>query len=1684
MRKQANFFTYPIVLLLLSLFFLQNIKSEVILGAEKENPIVANTIVGEKETEDFKKNEIIVKLKSERVEEKGFLSGLLGQLNESSLDRLNKREKSKKFEQVLKGAKAKKKDLELLYKVEFQEDKNIKELIKDYKKDPNVEYAQPNYRYKSEVIPNDPSYGSLWGMPKIDAPTAWDTTTGSSSVVVAVVDTGVDYNHEDLSANMWVNPDEIAANGLDDDGNGKIDDVKGWDFVSNDNDPMDDHNHGTHVSGTIAGVGNNGTGVVGVTWSSKIMPLKFLGADGYGYTSDGISAINYAVSEGADVINNSWGGSSSGDPAVEEAINSAHDANIVVVSAAGNANQDAIGHSPAYINSTITVASSTSADAKSSFSNYGGKIDVAAPGSAIYSTTPSNTYSTFNGTSMATPHVAGLAALLLAADPTLNNEQIRQIIRKRSDDLGDAGFDTSFGYGRIDANQAILNRTALGVYISSPTTNTATTDSFSVFGSITGSDFRDYKVEYGSGHAPTSWTEINTGTSSGNNIELTTSFIPDNVGLEDKYTIRVTAYDNSGTAYEAKSFLTNDNVHITTPAMGANETFKNEGSLAIVGRAVSYQITNFVVEHGVGESPVSWSSTGITYPSGNSNPIDEGTLANLDLSVINSSDTITLRVTVTNQSAIQYSATTRIKTDLRIRTGWPKPIDYGRVGGSPIAADVNSDGIKEIIYAVSSTGSPYSTYPNKLHVVDQSGNNITGFPKSLDYVDVSMFMPIPAPSVGDIDGNGDLEIVVMSSPKVYIFNHDGTALTGWPITGMEYNSQVVSMYDAPPIISDLDYDGKSEVIIKSTYRKNIEANTTTNIYVYNFDGTLRTGWPKQHAFGTSNSVAVGDMDNDGSKEIVLVDHNGEVDSNDYILYVWKEDGTNFGSFPKILSGFTYGSHYVSPVLADFDSNGSLDIFFAGTSKFAIIKSDGEYMAGWPVTVTTQNFYNSPAIADIDNDGDLDIVLAPRYGHIGATYDGYVTVYDHTGVVLTGWPWDQAANAGYFYASPVVADIDADGAKEVLIASSNSVTDDQNLWYGIHVLSNTGVKETFLPTAGNTDVGGHGPIATPLIDNLDDDADFEVFTSNFSFYKSWMYIYDLDGSYSDSASSWPGYQNNNRHTGLAGKKGEVSKFESSVRADKLSPATNTTSTITIKLMDVWGNPISGKNVSISATGTGNSLTQPSQPTDASGVTTAAITSTDTGTKTVTVTNTTDSMTIKDININFFNVDHLDATYTANQAAGTQFSVTVQAKDDLNANVAGYGGTVNITSSDAQAVLPTDNGTGWSDGGKSFNITLKTAGAQTVTFTDGGLNVTANLTVAADSLDHVDLTPSTPQTITAGQTVQFTAQGKDQYNNNLPVSYTWENTDGAGLFSETTAAVYQVRATSSGIQSSQVQVTVQPGAVNTITITPSTTQYINGSGTVQFSATGFDQYSNQLSSITPTWVGANSSGLFGPSAGGTYQVKATSGLVESSETQVVVDTTSPNLSQSQYTTGDYIAGTKKITFTATDNDQIANVKYYLNNVLKETDSSAPFEYVFDTYQFSNGLSAFKAVAQDRVGNSTELLLNLQISNYLYRVSSPGDEIAFSESQKQKESFIGSPEIEKTYSDIKKTEEVDETHRVALERKEDSTKNVEAEVEKKTSEEVKGAGKKAGFIEKIANFFKEIWEKIRDFWKNIWS
>ncbi|MGH9365656.1 MAG: S8 family serine peptidase [Thermoanaerobaculia bacterium] len=419
-------------------------------------------------------------------------------------------------------------DLTNIYVLEFPRDADVAAIAREYAADPHVEYAQPNYLIKVTFTPNDPYFNSsnswgqrfddLWALKKIGAPEAWDVTQGQG-ITVAVVDSGVDYTHPDIAENI----------------------VPGWNFVANTSDPMDDNGHGTHVAGTIAAIGNNGLGIVGVAPQARIMPLKGFDKTGLGSVDVLGAAIVYAAEHGADVINNSWACQNPGcasDPFVEDAVRVAYGFGVVTVFAAGNDHSNVLNYSPQNMIEAkpIVVAASNDSDYVQAFSNHGMTIDVSAPGAGHGVQTESlasilslrssvcdpsicdaallvgDSYLRLAGTSMAAPHVSGAAALVLSNHPGFSNEEVRQVLRVSAHDLGGNDWDQGTGEGRIDVARAVAIGSVPTATITGPSLfasyDLSRSQPLEIRGTAAGPGFEHYQLFYSLPTEPYNWLPL------------------------------------------------------------------------------------------------------------------------------------------------------------------------------------------------------------------------------------------------------------------------------------------------------------------------------------------------------------------------------------------------------------------------------------------------------------------------------------------------------------------------------------------------------------------------------------------------------------------------------------------------------------------------------------------------------------------------------------------------------------------------------------------------------------------------------------------------------------------------------------------------------------------------------------------------------------------------------------------------------------------------------------------------------------------------------------------------------------------------------------------------------------------------------------------------------------------------
>ena len=425
------------------------------------------------------------------------------------------------------------------------------------RKNPNVEFVEKNLIGQAEFVPNDPGYPSQWHLPRISAPAGWDLTVGSHSAPIAVIDSGIDPDHPDLAANL----------------------VAGYNFVGGNTDTRDVYGHGTAVAGAAGAIGNSGIGVAGVAWASSLMPLVVLDSSGYGTLANVAAAITYAADHGAKVINISlaFNGSSS---TLQNAVNYAWNKGLVIVAAAANASTNT-PYYPAALDKVVAVSATDQNDNRASFSNYGTWIEVAAPGVAVYTTANGGGYLYGGGTSLSSPLVAGLASLVFSLNPGLTNAQVVNLITSNADDLGTAGFDADFGWGRINVRrtlQAAYSTPALSVAITSPSSGSTVSGTVAVGVSAT-SSVGINKVEL-----------YVDGVLSGIAVNAPYSFAWNTSGFSGSHSLVSKAYDSAGNnATSAPQSVSVASADTTAPSVQITSVANDGKSLTVTTSASDSQ---------------------------------------------------------------------------------------------------------------------------------------------------------------------------------------------------------------------------------------------------------------------------------------------------------------------------------------------------------------------------------------------------------------------------------------------------------------------------------------------------------------------------------------------------------------------------------------------------------------------------------------------------------------------------------------------------------------------------------------------------------------------------------------------------------------------------------------------------------------------------------------------------------------------------------------------------------------------------------------------------------------------------------------------------------------------------------------------------------------------------------------
>jgi len=887
-------------------------------------------------------------------------------------------------------------------------------------------YAEPNYIYSTQefiLVPYDKYFNNQWALNNtgqsggrddadIDALEAWQYRPDVNIIKVAVIDTGVDYLHPDID-------DSILK-----DGSGNI---IGYDFVNNDNDPMDDRGHGTHVAGIIAAERSNIIGIAGICSFCQIMPIKFLNSEGKGVTTNALKSIRFAIDKGAEIINASWG-SYGYSNAMQEIINEAYDKGIIFIAAAGN---DGVSYRayPASYDHVISVAATNEYDTYADFSNWGTTIDVSAPGVNIASLFPKGAdldgerdhgcedanlgdtndpidgYGYCSGTSMAAPHVSAVAGLIKSFKQDIEINELFRLIYSSVDDLGDPdeyepGWDYDYGYGRINALYAI-NAVDRPSYINAQITYPNPYKLFGKYIEIKGtadaSDFSYYQIDI---------SQVIEGKS--NFIVIYKSLTPVLDGLlgswncesytNGRWQIRLRVYNKNNEFKEAEVIVDIDNdLHIGWPKYRAYEDTPYYNTIVVGdiendGKEEIFYGSEEGVLYGFREDGSYLNGVWPVYLS----RWNAGTpaLADMDNDGIKE---IVVGITggsIDGSEKLLYV----IRSDGTNYSGWPKfegELDDGEVRyitDEPTISDINDDGNLEILIGMNDL---------KMHAILIDGSEAPGWPITIDttnytYVpeDTWKIKDLSGASVGDIDGDGDKEIIFGNWHYLHAYHHNGKQVEGnWPF---DTNRKDISpewagigVVGISPVLGDIDGDGLNEIIAPSGPRTGVTFPFSQwQVYAWNGDGTLAEGWPAYQYYDRDrnlvdvsgscqgSSAALGDLDRDGLPEVVVSDRRG-------MIYVWDGDGkpfidkTSSKPTPHWPLSYPYDIFYgrtKSAAIADVDDDNIPEILIGTLGSFKVFERDGSQL--WSKEDT--NVEVTPVVSDIDNDKKFEVLTISDY----------------------------------------------------------------------------------------------------------------------------------------------------------------------------------------------------------------------------------------------------------------------------------------------------------------------------------------------------------------------------------------------------------------------------------------------------------------------------------------------------------------------------------------------------------------------------------------------------------------------------------------------------------------------------------------------------------------------------------
>lgn len=851
------------------------------------------------------------------------------------------------------------------------------------REDAEVAYAQPNYIYRPCRTPNDPEFPDQYAHQLIQMEDAWDISTGSRDVVVAVLGTGVDVNHPDLKDNAWVNEGEIPDNEIDDDENGYVDDVHGWNVESSNGDVIpepdwwDIGGHETMVAGVIAGVGDNDEGVCGVNWQCSVMAIRM---SIYITSAEVAAGLDYAAANGADILNMSFGSDDfgpEGDPIVQEAINKAFAAGVLLVASAGNDDTDQINYPAGYYN-VMAVASTDGEDIKTGHSSFGPWVDITAPGTDIVTTDLDSEYIATAGTSFSAPYVAAVGALVLSHRPELSHVEVRAILENTTDPVYYGLVDPEVGYigtGRVNAYTALVDadaRQPLGEIAAPRQGQTFAADVNSIDATLfVHGD--SYRLEY-SPYGGDNWNLISEGDA-----------VVDANGL----------------------------IHLTFPNPGIS-TYDLRLSVSAAGR---------------------------THLDRKVFGIDLGTS----------------------------------------QAHWPKPAEVEEMPeeqfyGSPICMDVDGDGRNEIVQS-SLSFEDFWEVP-QLNVWREDGTALEGWPVKLE-----LAWDPPICAVGDIDGDGDYEIVGTCNYDALVYAwhvESGELVDGdWPVVLGDWIGSIVE----GPVLADLDGDGDSEVIVALDW----QSDESDGLYAIQGDGSSL--W--QRRYTAEGPMSVADFDDDGDVEIALSGYGPGIST--VYTYILGDEG-------QLVKKWRGGSHR-GTLVADLDSNGDMELVFSTDEEVQVVRVDGSTV--WKKRIGEPfGARGTLSVGDMNNDGHSEIFVTSYVEEDGFTFT-LIHGLDDEGNLLDDLGFPKTVMGYPGGSAPLIGDVDGDGDQDLLVGVAGTPV----IAWDADGSTTAGFPTLELWT--EIDCGA-------TLNDLDLDGDIELLVGGWDYR---FHVMDLPGAYVEGNMDW-------------------------------------------------------------------------------------------------------------------------------------------------------------------------------------------------------------------------------------------------------------------------------------------------------------------------------------------------------------------------------------------------------------------------------------------------------------------------------------------------------------------------------------------------------------------------------------